>query len=132
MSALAVEGTNALPFPILTAIVLTPILGAIVIAFIPRSRPDMHRLASVLTAVITAAMSLYMLVQFKAGDPGFQFVVSQTWVSSLDIKFALGVDGISLFLVVLTGIFAVIAFRAFHRFEKIARDRGVIDVVTNY
>jgi ABC-2 type transport system permease protein len=42
-------------------------------------------------------------------------------------------DGqILLILIVLTSIFAVIAFRSFWRFEKIARDRGVIDVVTNY
>ncbi len=109
---LAVDGTNTLGFPVLTAIVLMPIVGTVVIALIPRSRPDMHRLVSVLTAVIVAALSLWMLVQFKAGDPGFQFVVSQTWVSSLDIKFALGVDGISLFLVVLTAILFPIALFA--------------------
>jgi NADH-quinone oxidoreductase subunit M len=85
---LALEGPHNLGFPVLTGIVLTPILGTLVIALIPRSRPEMHRLVSILTAMVVAAMSLWMLVEFRSGDPGFQFVVSQTWVSSLDIKFA--------------------------------------------
>jgi NADH-quinone oxidoreductase subunit M len=109
---LAAEQSHAVGFPVLTAIVVTPIIGAIVIALIPRSRPDMHRLVSVLTAVMTGAFTLWMMVQFKPHDPGFQFVVSHTWVSSIDIKFALGVDGISLFLVVLTGILFPIALFA--------------------
>ena len=108
----AVEGSNTLTFPVLTALVVIPILGAATIALIPRSRPEMHRLTSILTAVITGAMSLWVLVQFETPDPGFQFVVSQTWVQSLDIKFALGIDGISLFLVVLTGILFPIALFA--------------------
>jgi NADH-quinone oxidoreductase subunit M len=108
----AVEGTNALGFPVLTAMVLAPILGTVVIACIPGSRPDMHRLTSIVTAFVVAAMSLWVLVEFEPHDPGFQFVVSQTWVQSLDIKFALGVDGISLFLVVLTAVLFPIALFA--------------------
>jgi NADH-quinone oxidoreductase subunit M len=110
--AFAVEGSNTLTFPVLTALVVIPIIGTAVIALIPRSRPEMHRLTSILTAVITGAVSLWVLVEFQTNDPGFQFVVSQTWVESLDIKFALGIDGISLFLVVLTGILFPIALFA--------------------
>jgi NADH-quinone oxidoreductase subunit M len=109
---LAVEGTNVLGFPVLTAMVLAPIIGTIVIAFIPKSRPDMHRLTSIVTAFVVAAMSVWVLVEFVPEDPGFQFVVSQTWVQSLDIKFALGVDGISLFLVVLTAVLFPVALFA--------------------
>jgi NADH-quinone oxidoreductase subunit M len=99
-------------FPVLTAMVLLPIIGTVVIALIPRSRPEMHRLASIVTAVATGALSLWVLWSFQTDDPGFQFVVSQTWVEALDIRFALGVDGISLFLVVLTGILFPIALLA--------------------
>jgi NADH-quinone oxidoreductase subunit M len=99
-------------FPVLTAMVLLPILGTVVIALIPRSRPEMHRLTSIVTAVATGALSLWVLWSFDTGEAGFQFVVSQTWVGALDIKFALGVDGISLFLVVLTGILFPLALFA--------------------
>ena len=110
----ASEAAHAAPatFPVLPAIVLLPIIGTIVIAFIPKSRPELHRLVSVVTGMLVAAFSLYVLVQFKTGDPGFQFVVSQEWVQSLDIKFVLGIDGISLFLVVLTAILFPIALFA--------------------
>lgn len=107
----ATEGA-APTFPVLTALVLLPVIGTIVIALIPRSRPEMHRLTSIITAVTVAALSVWMLWNFETGEAGFQFVVSQTWVSSLDIKFALGVDGISLFLVVLTAILFPIALFA--------------------
>ncbi len=115
MNALSVAASGAeasAGFPVLTALVLLPIIGTIVIALIPRSRPDMHRLVSIVTAVVTGALSIWVLVEFKTGDPGFQFVVEQDWVRSLDIKFFLGVDGISLFLVVLTGILFPIALFA--------------------
>ncbi|WP_334142381.1 complex I subunit 4 family protein [Rhabdothermincola sp.] len=99
-------------FPVLPAMVLLPVLGTIVIACTPRSRPDLHRLTSILTAVAVTAFSLWVLLEFRADDPGFQFVSSQTWVEALDIKFILGVDGISLFLVVLTAILFPIALFA--------------------
>ena len=91
-------------FPVLTALVVLPLFGAVVIGLIPNSRPDMHRLVAIVTSIIAGAITLYVLYTFKVHDGRFQFVVSHTWVASLDIKFYLGVDGISLFLVVLTGI----------------------------
>ncbi len=108
----AVEPHVSTGFPVLTALVLLPLFGALVIGVIPKSRPDMHRLVAVVTAMLAGALSLYVLYAFKVHDPGFQFVVSHTWVSTYDIKFYLGVDGISLFLVVLTGVLFPIALFA--------------------
>ncbi|WP_208029027.1 complex I subunit 4 family protein [Rhabdothermincola sediminis] len=99
-------------FPVLPAMVLLPVFGTILIVCTPRSRPDLHRLTSILTAVAVAAISIWVLVEFRADDPGFQFVSSQTWIEALDIKFILGVDGISLFLVVLTAVLFPIALFA--------------------
>ncbi len=99
-------------FPVLAAMVALPLAGALVLALIPKARPDLHRLVAIVTAVATGALSLWVLYNFKTGDPGFQFVVSHTWVQDLDIKFYLGVDGISLFLLVLTGILFPIALFA--------------------
>jgi len=93
-------------------LIFVPVLGAIIIALIPRSRPELHRQVAIVTGLLTFVLAVWMLVQFETGDPGYQFVVSQTWVESLDIKFFLGVDGISLFLVVLTGFLFPIALFA--------------------
>jgi len=109
VSVLAAESAG---FPILPALIFVPVLGAIIIALIPRSRPELHRQVAIVTGLLTFVFAVWMLVQFETGDPGYQFVVSQTWVESLDIKFFLGVDGISLFLVVLTGFLFPIALFA--------------------
>ena len=108
---LAKEAASA-SFPILPALVFLPMVGAAVLALIPRSRPELSRQIAILVALATGVLSIVMLCQFKIDDENFQFMVSQTWVSSLDIKFLLGVDGISLFLVVLTGVLFPIALFA--------------------
>jgi NADH-quinone oxidoreductase subunit M len=108
---LASEG-GSFGFPILPALVFVPMLGALLIGLLPRSRPEVARQIAILASLITGILSVVVLVKFDTADPGYQFTVSQTWVSSLDIKFFLGVDGISLFLVVLTGLLFPIALFA--------------------
>ena len=100
----AAEGAAAPGFPILAALVATPLLGALAILVTTSRRPELHRLLAIAATTITGALSVWVLLAFDAADPGFQFVSQATWVESLDIKFILGVDGISLFMVVLTGI----------------------------
>ncbi len=108
---LASEG-GSFGFPILPAIVLTPMIGAVLIALLPRSRPELSRQVAILASLLSGVLSIVLLVKFDEADAGYQFTVSQTWVPSLDIKFFLGVDGISLFLIVLTGILFPIALFA--------------------
>lgn len=112
MSSMILANEAVASFPILPALVFLPMVGAAVLALIPRSRPEISRQVAILFALATGVLSIFMLCQFKTSDEHFQFTVSQMWVSSLDIKFFLGVDGISLFLVVLTGILFPIALFA--------------------
>ena len=104
--------TAAGTFPILPSLIFVPLLGAIILMLIPRTRPDVSRIVAIVSALLTGVLSIVLLVQFDKNDAGYQFVVQQSWVSSLDIKFFLGVDGISLFLVVLTGVIFPIALFA--------------------
>jgi len=90
-------------FPILTALVLTPLIGAIGILFTTKSRPDFAKLIALIASVATGAMTLWVLKEFEAGA-GYQFQSQQTWIEQWGIGWHLGIDGISLFLVVLTGI----------------------------
>ncbi len=111
-SEAAGHAAESLGFPLLPALVLIPLVGALVILCIPAERDDTIRLVAVLTAIAAGATSIVLLTQFATGEPGFQFQSSATWIESLDIKLALGVDGISLFLVVLTGILFPISLLA--------------------
>ena len=101
-SAGASEATA--PFPILSALILLPLLGAVVVTLLSNRRPEYVKLAAALISVGTGAMSLWMLAKFNTHDAGFQFVSQHSWIEAWGISWHLGVDGISLFLVVLTGI----------------------------
>jgi NADH-quinone oxidoreductase subunit M len=94
---LASEGA-AIGFPILTVLVLTPVLGAFAILFTRRSRPEYAKLIALISSVGAGALSIWMMSSFDTGDAGFQFVSKQTWIEQWGISWHLGVDGISLFL----------------------------------
>ena len=99
----------ATSFPLLTALILTPVLGAIAVALVPRTRLEIVRLLGLLFSLATGALSVVLLTTFESGDANFQFVSKHAWVSSWGISWNVGVDGISLFLVVLTGLLFPIA-----------------------
>ncbi|CAN5729069.1 NADH-quinone oxidoreductase subunit M [soil metagenome] len=88
--------------PLLTLVTFVPLAGALIIALLPRERLNLIRLAALGTALVAWVVSLGLLVGFDAAAVGFQFVESADWVPSFGIQYKLGVDGISLALVVLT------------------------------
>ncbi|MFZ9247271.1 MAG: complex I subunit 4 family protein, partial [Ilumatobacteraceae bacterium] len=96
--------SQVLSFPILSALVVLPLLGSIIVALLGKSRPEWVKLGALISSVTTGALSLWLLAAFKSGEAGFQFVSQHLWISQWGISWHLGVDGISLFLVVLTGI----------------------------
>ena len=63
-SEFAEETANASNFPMIPALIITPLIGAIIIALIPRSRSDLYKQIAVITSVITGALSIAMLVAF--------------------------------------------------------------------
>jgi NADH-quinone oxidoreductase subunit M len=79
-------------------------IGCALLAVTPGSRPELSRLVGVGMSLVAGAMSLYLMTQFVIDEPGFQQTSKHTWVESFGISWNLGVDGISLFLVVLTGV----------------------------
>ena len=91
-------------FPILTMLVLLPVAGSLLTAIISNRQPDLVKVTALLTSAATGGMSIWLLFAFKKGDAGFQFVSEHAWIRAWGISWHLGVDGISLFLVVLTGL----------------------------
>ncbi len=91
-------------FPILTALILVPAVGALAVALVPNTRAELHRGVALLFSVATGALAVYLLAAFDKADAGYQFETNRSWISDFGISWHVGVDGISLFLIVLTGI----------------------------
>ena len=111
-SIFAAEGGRAVASSPLTAAIVVPFIGALVVAAIPRGRAELHRLVALLFAVGSGAISLWVLAAFDRQDAGFQFEVNRSWVADFGISWHVGVDGISLFLVVLSGLLFPLAIVA--------------------
>jgi NADH-quinone oxidoreductase subunit M len=95
---------SALAFPILTTLILLPAGGAVAVTLISRRRAEFVKLVAAIASVATGAMSVWLTVEFDRNEAGFQFVSKHPWVEQWGIGWHLGVDGISLFLVLLTGV----------------------------
>jgi NADH-quinone oxidoreductase subunit M len=91
-------------FPILTAIVLVPVAGSLLVMVVGRRNTELTKLVALLAAGLTAALSIWLLAAFEGGEAGFQFVSQHQWIETWGISWYLGVDGISLLLVVLTAV----------------------------
>src|SRR5438046_10288038 len=101
-----------MPGGILTLITFVPLVGAIVIAFLPRERPDLARFTALGTALLAWVFSLYMLIGFLPTHPGFQFVEVADWIPAFGVLFRSGADGLSVVLVVLTSTLTWISILA--------------------
>jgi NADH-quinone oxidoreductase subunit M len=88
--------------PVLSIVTFLPLAGALLIALVPRQRLALIRGLALLTALATFAISLLLVVDFAPAQAGFQYRESVDWIPAFGIRYTLGLDGISLALVVLT------------------------------
>ncbi len=91
-------------FPILTAIWLTPVVGAVLIVLVPKERHTEIRMLALGAAFIAMALSLLAYFSYDTDVAGIQFEEQVQWVPSLGISYHVGADGVSLPLLALTGI----------------------------
>lgn len=93
---------------ILTLLLLTPLIGAIIVALIPdREGSKLHHIIALVVTLITLLFTLHLPAHFDYATFGrFQFDQNTEWIASPAIRYHLGVDGLSMWLVVLTGVLA--------------------------
>nr|MDQ3044742.1 NADH-quinone oxidoreductase subunit M [Chloroflexota bacterium] len=95
-------------FPLLSTIAYLPLLGALVIFFLPRVSRETSRLVALLAAVASFVASLVMLFAFER-NAEFQFTERREWLPGLGVSYFLGVDGIAVLLIALTTLLSLIA-----------------------
>ncbi len=93
---------------ILSVLTFMPLLGALALFFVEKNA----RLVSFITSIGTFLVSLILLKRFQPAALGFQFVENKSWLSAFNINFSLGVDGLSLWLIVLTTLLTVLVIIA--------------------
>ena len=87
---------------LLSMVVWTPMLGALLILLIPRDNPDGARRAALAFSCLTFLLSLTLWLGFRLDTAEFQYVEAYAWIPDFGIQYLLGLDGVSLFLVLLT------------------------------
>jgi NADH-quinone oxidoreductase subunit M len=87
---------------ILSWMVFAPTLGAAFLATLPAGQREVQRAVAVLVSLVPFALSLFVWRAFDPADPGFQFVEQAEWIPRFGISYLVGVDGVSLLLVLLT------------------------------
>lgn len=88
----------------LTLVTFFPLLGALVILFLKREQKTLIRWVALITSLITFGISLAMLAQFNPANPDLQLVINLPWIQAagFNISYHLGVDGLSILLLLLT------------------------------
>ncbi|MGZ4108909.1 MAG: complex I subunit 4 family protein, partial [Actinomycetota bacterium] len=107
--------------PWLTVTTFLPIVGVVLLLVWPRIADDVARGVALVVSIATFLVSLGMLGRFDGSVGGFQMVERADWVQSLHLQYLLGVDGVSLFMVLLTTFLMPIALLASWRVERNVR-----------
>src|SRR5262249_39473916 len=102
-------------FPILSSLVALPVAGAVLLLFVRGGEEDSARLArlvALIVSVLVFAETLLLWSRFNPASADFQFVERHAWIPAFGIDYYVGVDGISLLLLVLTGFLTPISLVA--------------------
>ncbi len=87
----------------ITAMVFLPLVGAVIMMLIPGSDEETHKVIALATSVAAAVIGVLLLLEFDYDDTRtLQFVDDRSWISVIDARYFVGLDGISLPLVALT------------------------------
>jgi NADH-quinone oxidoreductase subunit M len=104
--------------PVLSLILFTPIIGVLVILFVPGHAHQAIRWIALLAALGSLAMSL-LLMGYDPGGSEFQFREDVSWIEAFGMRYTLGVDGLSVVLVLLTTVLSVVSL--FYSWEPIQK-----------
>jgi len=86
----------------LTVGVFLPLVGAAVMMLVPRANEELHKLLALVTSLATLGVGVYLLAEFDYDSSALQFTKSTKWIDVINARYDVGIDGISLPLLVLS------------------------------
>ena len=109
--------TNALP--IISLVTFLPLVGGLLLMAIPRENEGLLKGLALAWSLVVFSLSLAIYTGFDPASAGYQFSENRAWVESLGIRYVVGIDGISLFLVLLTTFLTpLILLGSWHAIDK--------------
>ncbi|MFZ9249350.1 MAG: NADH-quinone oxidoreductase subunit M [Candidatus Nanopelagicaceae bacterium] len=96
----------------LTILGILPLIGALIVATLGKSDARRAKLVAFATSIITALYAIAVAIGFEIDRPGFQFVESREWIPAFGITYGVGVDGLSLVMILLAVILVPIVILA--------------------
>ena len=113
-------------FPILSYLVFLPLLGALVILFVPKKNVYLMRITAVIATGAALGVSIILLARFNYNNPQTQFVENVPWIPQFNVWYFLGVDGLSIALVFLTALLGFVACVASWEIENRQKEYFVL------
>ncbi len=108
--------------PILTVVTFLPLFGAIILLFINGEKQERIKRVALTIAIIDFVISLPLFFLFKSDSSEFQFVQNVPWIKEFGINYHIGIDGISLFLFLLTSFLTFICILASWNIKERAKE----------
>ena len=96
----------------LSLVVFLPLLGAVAIGCLPPERRQAIRWVALVCSLVVFALSIKVFLDFNPHQPGMQFIEHRPWITSPPINYHLGIDGLSLLLILLTAFLTPLAVLA--------------------
>ncbi|MEJ7844702.1 MAG: NADH-quinone oxidoreductase subunit M [Acidimicrobiales bacterium] len=94
-----------------TVAVFAPMLGAAIMLCIPKEAEELHKLVSLVTSLAVFGVLIAIALEFDYGAAGdLQFTTNVPWISAIDVRYNIGIDGVSLPLLLLTGLIVPLVF----------------------
>ncbi len=91
-------------FPILTVALLSPLAAAFVLMFLPKDEAGLHKAVAAIGTFVSLAISIYVYIAYDQSQGGLQFVQRIPWIEDLGVTYFMGVDGLSLPMMLLTNL----------------------------
>jgi NADH-quinone oxidoreductase subunit M len=106
-------------FPWLTTLGVVPLVGAVVVAALPRARERLAKQVALSFSLVVLVLTIVMATRYHVGGPAFQFIEHHQWIPSFGVSYALGVDGISLVLIAMAVILVpVVILASWHEADE--------------
>ena len=87
---------------LLTYLILIPLIGSLILVFFKKENEVLIRYFALVVSTIAFIVSLVIFFRFDSANPGFQFINKFEWIKGLNIHYHVGIDGMSMLLVLLT------------------------------